>query len=96
LSQEKEKPLIKVRPTEYEAKGLFLTNLLDQNFAKNLRTDIGEFYVVNLTLFAEKNHDVIMFWHKAPEDSKKGIVTITCRDEDIKAALFKALGGVET
>ncbi len=83
---------ITVEPVEFEAKGLFLKNLLHPDFVKKLAEGIGEFAVVNLAFISEKTTDVIMLWHKGSEDAKNGIVTIDCKQPEIKEALFKALG----
>lgn len=83
---------ITVKPVEYEAKGLFLKDLLNIDFVKKLAEGIGEFAVVNLSLIGEKQTDFIILWHKGSEDAKNGIVTIDCKQPEIKEALFKALG----
>lgn len=83
---------ITVKPVEFEAKGLFLKNLLNADFVKKLNEGIGEFAVVNLSFIFEKETDVVMLWHKGSEDAKNGIVTIDCKQSEIKEALFKALG----
>ena len=83
---------VKVRPVEYEAKGLFLKTLLNAEFAKKLSEGIGDFQVINFSIYAEKEQDVITLWHKRSEDSKEGIVTIMVKKEGLKEALFNALG----
>jgi hypothetical protein len=83
---------ITVKAVEFEAKGLFLRNLLNADFVKKLNESIGEFAVVNLSFVFEKETDIVMLWHKGTEDVKNGIVTIDCKQPEIKEALFKALG----
>lgn len=83
---------ITVKPVEYEAKGLFLKDLLKPDFVKKLTEGIGEFAVVNFAFILEKQTDIVMLWHKGSEDAKNGVVTIDCKQPEVKEALFKALG----
>lgn len=81
-----------MKPVEYEAKGLYLKDLLRPDFLAKLTEGIGKFAVVNLAFISEKETDIIMLWHKGSEDAKNGIVTIDCKQPEIKEALLKALG----
>ena len=82
----------KIVPIEYEAQGIFLKDLLNADFVKKLTDNLGDFDVANITLIVEEGDEVIMMWHKGSEDVKEGVVTITCRNPEVKNALAKALG----
>jgi hypothetical protein len=92
--KEKEKPEIsfekRVVPVEYEARGIFLGDLLNPDFVSKLKKEIGDFDVVNLMIFG--GEDMIGLWHKSSEDMKKKILTITCKDPKTMEKLSKALG----
>jgi hypothetical protein len=98
MTEDKKKPpvtasySVTVKPVEFEAKGLFLKDLLNPDFVKKLTEGIGQFEVVNLSFIPEKETDIIMLWHRGSEAAKNGVVTIDCRQPVIKEALFKALG----
>lgn len=83
---------IVIIPIEYEAHGLFLKNLLNQDFLKKLNDAIGDLGVANIAFYVKKHQEVVMLWHKSNKDAEKGVVTITCKNKEIKDALLKALG----
>jgi hypothetical protein len=82
---------VSVKPVEYEAKNLFLKNLLNPEFVKKLTEGIGEFSVANISIFAEKHGELISLWHSSHEKAEEGIASVTCRKPELKDALFKAV-----
>jgi hypothetical protein len=80
----------KIVPVEYEARGVFLGDLLNPDFASKLKTNLGEFDVVSIMIYTGK--DMVGLWHKSSEDMKKKMVTVTCKEPETMKKLSKALG----
>lgn len=83
----------KVVPVEYEARGVFLGDLLKPDFVSKLRDSVGDFDTVNLIILI--GEDMVSLWHKSSEDMKKGILTIGCKDPETMKRLSEALGIME-
>lgn len=85
--------IMRFKQSDYEVKGLNLSNFIDKDFLNKLTENFGEeIGLINLSFLITEPLGVISLSHLSPEDFNNNILTINFDGESLMETMMDVLG----